>query len=119
MTICICSQCGEGYESDYSPVCPHDGPPGLAAEVIPHVKRRHKRRYDNMLDRTRAHGALPKHVVEQVDGYELQPRDRVGHGKRRRKRVPSRVSVIECHFGDIRHVSRRNLGRKPRKPWKE
>lgn len=61
-----------------------------------------------------------KRASVKADAAEpnLQGRDRIGHGKRRRKRRPSKcmaAPIGECHYGDIRHVSARNLGRKPKK----
>jgi hypothetical protein len=54
----------------------------------------------------------PKRVVAEEP--ILKGRDKVGHGKRRRKRRPSRWMIGDCAFGDIRHVGRRNMGKKPK-----
>lgn len=54
---------------------------------------------------------------DETDAFVLQPRDVVGHGKRRRGRIPTRwyrASGGCPPNGNVVHVSRRNLGRKPK-----
>lgn len=60
----------------------------------------------------------PSYECPQEDGWDPQERDLYGQGKRRRRRLPSRlVGRFHDYTGAIRHVSLRNLGKKIRKRW--